>query len=137
MPEPKDWSPGEAQGMTHLFNLLLVTGLTTLSGLMDARGFYYAPLAWPGGRLDARYAALAIGCFVGGLSLYILAVRFMQHVGVGSVAVQSAVWFVVTAIGIAVLDGSVLQWTRAQQIVGLLVFAGLAWLIASTRAASA
>jgi hypothetical protein len=122
--------------MSHLINLILVTGLTTLSGLMDARGFYYAPLAWPGGQLDGRYAALSILCFVGGLSLYILAVRFMQHVGVGSVAVQSAIWFVVTAIGIAVLDGSVLQWTRAQQVVAFLVFFGLAWLISTTRAAS-
>lgn len=61
----------------------------------------------------------------------------MQHVGVGSVAVQSAVWFVVTAIGIAVLDGSVLQWTRVQQLVGVLIFLGLAWLISATRAASA
>jgi hypothetical protein len=122
--------------MTHLFNLLLVTGLTTLSGIMDARGFYYAPMAWPGGRLDGRYAALSIVCFVGGLSLYIVAVRFMQHVGVGSIAVQSAVWFVVTAVGIALLDGSVLQWSRAQQVVALLVFAGLAWLIATTRTTS-
>jgi hypothetical protein len=122
--------------MTHLFNLLLVTGLTTLSGIMDARGFYYAPMAWPGGHLDGRYAALSIVCFVGGLSLYIVAVRFMQHVGVGSIAVQSAVWFVVTAVGIALLDGSVLQWSRAQQVVALLVFAGLAWLIATTRTTS-
>ncbi len=123
--------------MSHLMNLLLVTGLTTLSGLLDARGFYYAPLAWPGGRLDGKFATLSIVCFVGGLSLYILAVRFMQHVGVGSVTVQSAIWFVVTAIGIAVLDGSVLQWTRAQQAVAVLVFFGLAWLISTTRAASA
>lgn len=123
--------------MSHLINLMLVTGLTTLSGLMDARGFYYAPLAWPGGRLDGRYAALSIVCFVGGLSLYILAVRFMQHVGVGSVAVQSAIWFVVTAIGIAVLDGSVLQWTRVQQLVAALVFLGLAWLISTTRVTNA
>lgn len=123
--------------MTQLTNLLLVTALTTLSGVLDARGFYYAPLAWPGGRLDGKYALLAILSFVGGLSLYILAVRFMQHVGVGSVAVQSAIWFVVTAIGIAVLDGSVLHWTRAQQVVAALVFLGLAWLISTTRTTSA
>lgn len=123
--------------MTQLTNLLLVTTLTTLSGVLDARGFYYAPLAWPGGRLDGKYALLAILSFVGGLSLYILAVRFMQHVGVGSVAVQSAIWFVVTAIGIAVLDGSVLHWTRAQQVVAGLVFLGLAWLISTTRTSSA
>jgi hypothetical protein len=123
--------------MTQLTNLLLVTGLTTLSGVLDARGFYYAPLAWPGGRLDGKYALLAILSFIGGLSLYILAVRFMQHVGVGSVAVQSAIWFVVTAIGIAVLDGSVLHWTRVQQVVAALVFLGLAWLISTTRTTSA
>jgi len=120
--------------MRHLIDLVLVTALTILSGLLDARGFYYAPLAWPDGRLDLRYALAAVGCFVGGLSMYVLAARFMQHVGVSSISVQSAVWFVVTAIGIAALDGSIAHWARSQQVVAVLVFIGLAWLIATTRA---
>jgi hypothetical protein len=52
------------------------------------------------------------------------------------VALQSAIWFVVTAVGIAAMDGSVAGWTRAQQVVAVAVAAGLGWLIATTSAAS-
>jgi hypothetical protein len=73
--------------------------------------------------------------FFAGISLYIGAVRFMQVVGVSSVALQSGIWFVATAIGIAALDGTVLGWSRVQQIVGVVVIAGLTWLISSAHAA--
>jgi hypothetical protein len=73
--------------------------------------------------------------FVAGLSLYIASVRFMQAFGLGAVAIQSAIWFVVTAIGIGLMDGSVAQWSRTQQLVALGVFAGLGFLIVTTRAA--
>ena len=35
------------------------------------------------------------------------------------VALQSGIWFVVTAIGIAAMDGTIVQWTRTQQVVGV------------------
>jgi preprotein translocase subunit SecF len=60
----------------------------------------------------------------------------MQSVGIAGVALQSAIWFVVTAIGIAVMDGTVLQWTRIQQLVGVSIGVMLTWLIASTAATS-
>jgi|SRR5688572_23493469 hypothetical protein len=113
----------------------LVLVLTILSGLMDARGFVYAARAWPEGRLDAKLATASMLAFFGGLSLYIVSVRFMQAFGLHGVALQSALWFVVTAVGVAAMDGSVIAWTRAQQIVALGLVAGLAWLIATTSAA--
>ena len=113
----------------------VVLVLTILSGIMDARGFVYAARAWPEGRLDARLAFASMAAFFAGLSLYIVAVRFMQSFGVQGVALQAALWFVVTAIGVGAMDGSVLAWTRAQQIVALAVVAGLGWLIATTSAA--
>jgi hypothetical protein len=79
----------------------------------------------------------SLGCFVGGLSAYILAVRFMQNSGISGVALQSGIWFVVTAVGIAAMDGSLLQWTRTQQAVGVAVAIALGWLISTTRAAAA
>ena len=121
--------------MNRLLAGTLVLVLTILSGLMDARGFVYAARAWPDGRLDARLAIASMAAFFAGLSLYIVSVRFMQAFGLHGVALQSALWFVVTAVGVAAMDGSVIAWTRAQQIVALGLVAGLAWLIATTSAA--
>lgn len=59
----------------------------------------------------------------------------MQSFGIQGVALQSALWFVVTGVGVAIMDGSILGWTRTQQMVGVLVAIGLGWLIASTAAA--
>jgi hypothetical protein len=116
----------------------IVVGLLTLgSGLLDARGFVFAAKSWPGGQLDARMGSLSLLCFVGGLSCYILAVKFMQDAGIQGVALQSAIWFVITAVGIAVMDGSLLNWTRTQQVVGILAAVALCWLIATRRAAEA
>lgn len=119
--------------MPYWANALMVFGLTILSGLMDAKGFNYAPQAWQQGHLRPGVALLAISCFLSGLLLYIVAVRFMQVLGVASVAVQTAIWFVVTAVGVGLLDGSVVHWTRAQQIVAILVVLGLGWLVVTTR----
>ena len=121
--------------MSQLVNALLVFGLTVISGFLDARGFVYAARAWPGGNLDLKWAISAVVAFVGGLSCYVIAVRFMQGFGISGVALQSALWFVVTGIGVALMDGSILGWTRTQQLVAVLVAIGLGWLIASTAAA--
>jgi len=122
--------------MGQVGNYVLVGVLTLASGLLDARGFVYAARAWPQGQLDARMGLAALLSFVGGLTAYILAIRFMQNAGVHGVALQSGIWFIVTAIGIAAMDGSIVQWTRAQQAVGLAVAVALCWLISSTRAAA-
>ena len=87
-----------------------------------------------GGQLDLKWGISAVLAFVGGLSCYVVAVRFMQGAGIQGVALQSALWFVVTGIGVAIMDASILQWSRTQQVVGVLVAVGLCWLIASTAA---
>ncbi len=122
--------------MGQLGNFIVVGLLTLTSGLLDARGFVFASRAWPGGQLDTKLGLAALGCFVGGLSAYILAVRFMQNSGISGVALQSAIWFVVTAVGIAVMDGTLIHWTRTQQVVGVSVAIALGWLIVTTRAAA-
>ena len=123
--------------MGQIGNLLVVGLLTMGSGLLDARGFVFAARAWPGGNLDPKMGLLSLACFAGGLSAYILAVKFMQDAGIQGVALQSGIWFVITAVGIAVMDGSILQWSRTQQVVGVTVAVALCWLIATTRAAEA
>jgi len=121
--------------MKTLFSAVLVLVLTVLSGVMDARGFVYAGRAWPEGNLDWSAVVQSMLAFFVGISLYIGAVRFMQAMGLNAVALQSGIWFVVTAVGIAALDGTVLQWSRLQQIVAVAVIAGLAWLISTAHAA--
>jgi hypothetical protein len=111
--------------------ILLVLVLTLASGVMDARGFVYAGRAWPDGRLDWTSVGQSMLAFFAGISLYIGAVRFMQAMGLNAVALQSGIWFVATAIGVAALDGTVLQWTRVQQVVAIGVIAGLTWLIST------
>jgi hypothetical protein len=123
--------------MGQIGNLAIVGLLTIASGLLDARGFVYAARAWPEGQLDPGVGAASLASFAGGLTAYILAVKFMQNAGIQGVALQSGIWFVITAVGIAVLDGSLLQWTRTQQLVGIVVAIGLGWLIATTRASAA
>ena len=117
--------------MKALLSAFFVLLLTVLSGVMDARGFVYAGRAWPGGTLDWTAVGQSLLAFFAGISLYIGAVRFMQSMGLNAVALQSGIWFVATAIGIAALDGSVVQWSRLQQTVALVVMLGLAWLIAT------
>lgn len=123
--------------MGQLGNYLVVGLLTIGSGLLDARAFVYASRVWPGGQLDLRMALAALAAFAGGIGLYMLAVKFMQNAGIQGVALQSGIWFVVTAIGIAAMDGTVTQWSRPQQVVGLAVAIGLGWLIITTRSAAA
>jgi hypothetical protein len=121
--------------MKPFLSALLVLVLTVTSGVMDARGFVYAGRAWPGGNIDWTAVGQSMLAFFAGISLYIGAVRFMQSMGLHAVALQSGIWFVATAVGIAALDGTVVQWTRLQQLVGLGVIAGLAWLITTAHAA--
>ena len=116
-------------------NLIIVGLLTIGSGLLDARGFVFAARAWPGGQLDPKMGLLSLASFAGGLTAYIIAVKFMQGAGIQGVALQSGIWFVVTAVGIAAMDGSVMNWSRTQQVVGVAVAVALCWLISTTRAA--
>ena len=121
--------------MGQVGNLIVVGLLTIGSGLLDARGFVYAARAWPGGQLDLKMGLLSLASFAGGLTAYIVAVKYMQGAGIQGVALQSGIWFVVTAVGIAAMDGSVMNWSRTQQVVGVAVAVALCWLISTTRAA--
>jgi hypothetical protein len=122
--------------MGQLGNFLVVGLLTLASGLLDARGFVFASRAWPDGQLDLKMALASLVSFAGGVSVYILAVKFMQNAGISGVALQSGIWFVITAVGIAAMDGTLMQWSRTQQVVGVAVALALGWLISTTRAAA-
>ncbi|MGE3667279.1 MAG: hypothetical protein AB7G51_11735 [Steroidobacteraceae bacterium] len=80
-------------------------------------------------------ALSSLAAFIAGVSLYVLAVRFMQGVGIVGVALQSAIWFVVTAVGVAAMDGTVMQWSRLQQLTAICIAIALGWLIVTTSGA--
>ena len=125
----------EGHKMGQVGNLVVVGLLTVASGLLDARGFVYASRAWPAGQLNLETALISLAAFVGGITAYIIALKFMQNAGLMSVTLQTGIWFVVTAVGIAAMDGTISNWTRSQQAVGIGVAVALGWLITTTRAA--
>jgi len=113
---------------------LLITGLiaaTILSAYFDARGFIYAAQAWRGGSFVTGTALLSLINFVGGVTLYISSIGFQQRLGVESAAMQSIFWFVATVVGVALMDGTIGQWSVTQRVVGVGVTAGIGWLLVS------
>ena len=106
--------------------------LTALSAFFDAKGFVYASQSWKSGSLIVSTSLLALVYFVLGVTLYIASIGFQQRLGVHSAALQSIFWFAMTVVGIALLDGSIAQWSVAERVVGASVSIGIGWLLIST-----
>ena len=106
--------------------------LTALSAFFDAKGFVYASQSWKAGSLIIGTSLLALVYFVLGVTLYIASIGFQQRLGVHSAALQSIFWFAMTVVGIALLDGSIAQWSAAERVVGAGVSVGIGWLLIST-----
>lgn len=111
--------------------ILALVLVTALSAFFDAKGFVYAALAWRGGSVSAANALWSLGFFVTGVSLYIASIGFQQRLGVQSPALQSIFWFAMTVIGVALMDGTIAQWSTAQRAVAIAVSLGVAWLLIS------
>ena len=111
---------------------LLITAFTIASGVFDALAFSYAARMWKEGRLVAGEATKAAGSFTIGIALYFVAVRYLSEAGVVFAEIQTLLWFGVTIIGVAVLQGRFFQWQVAEQVVAVSVFLGLGWLISRT-----
>lgn len=112
--------------------VLALIALTALSAFFDARGFVLAAQSWRAGALVPSTALLSLANFIGGVTLYVLSIGFSQRLGVQSAAVQSMFWFAMTVIGIALMDGTIAQWSMAQRAVGVVVTLGIGWLLVST-----
>jgi hypothetical protein len=111
-----------------VFALVVVTAL---SAFFDARGFVYAAQSWRSGSLIAGTALLSLIFFIGGVTLYILSIGFQQRLGVQSAAVQSIFWFAMTVVGVALMDGTIAEWSAAQRTVAAGVTVGIGWLLVS------
>lgn len=118
--------------MPGLLTVLALIAMTAASAFFDAKGFVYASQAWRDGTLVPATALLSLVNFVGGVTLYVLSIGFSQRLGVQSAAVQSIFWFAMTVVGIALMDGTIAQWTTVQRTVGAIVTIGIGWLLVST-----
>jgi hypothetical protein len=105
--------------------------LTALSAFFDAKGFVYAAQSWRDGALVPRAVGLSLINFFGGVALYIGSIGFQQRIGVESAAMQSILWFAMTVIGIALMDGTIGHWSMTQRAVGVAVTVGIGWLMVS------
>lgn len=112
-----------------IFAIMLVVGLTIISGFGDAQGFIHASGIWNSGKVVwSEVVRSALG-FTLGISMYWICIRFIQDLNIISPEIQTIFWFSITIIGVATFNGEFSQWQRVDQFVGLIVLLGLAWLM--------
>ena len=110
----------------------LIVAFTVASGIFDSLAFSYAAGIWREGRLIASEAWKAAGSFAVGIALYILALRYLSEAGVVFAEIQVLLWFGVTIVGVAILQGRFFHWQVLEQVVAINVLLGLGWLISRT-----
>ncbi len=112
--------------------IMLVILFTLLSGVGDSQGFLHSAKLWVNGRAvwpEVARSSLGYGF---GILMYWLALRFLAQVGNVPVEVQTLGWFVVTIVGVALLSGSFLRWQTVDRAVGVVLLAGVGWLLVRT-----
>lgn len=108
---------------------VLIVLFTLFSGMGDAYGFTHASKMWENGRVVwAEFGKSLLG-FEAGFIGYWLAVRYLKQVGVINTEIQAVLWFGVTIIGVAFLNGNFFHWPRLEQLVALVVLVGMGWLL--------
>ncbi len=115
-------------------SLMLVVVLLLLCGAGDALGFVYAGKAWQSGRFVWSEGFKAAISFQFGMVMYLLTLRELAHHGVMSTEIQTMVWFGATIIGVAIVSGQLLRWQAIDQLVAIVVLAGIGWLACRTGA---
>jgi hypothetical protein len=111
---------------------LIIIVLTVLSGIADSQGFIHAAKIWANDRLvwnDLGKSALG---FAFGISLYWIVIKYMNAAGIAAPEIQTLIWFSITILGVAILSSNFFRWQTIDQIVGMVVLAGVAWLMVRT-----
>lgn len=112
--------------------LVIIVGLTLLSGIGDSFGFVHAAKVWQEGQLVwAEVGKSALG-FVFGISVSWLTIRYLQQFGIFAPETQTLLWFGVTIVGIALISGKFFHWQKLDQVVAVAVLIGIGWLMFST-----
>ena len=111
--------------------IILIIGLTLLSGFADSQGFLHAAHIWEDRRVIwPEVAKSAIG-FGGGIILYWIVLKYLA-VHVAAPEMQTIIWFGVTIVGVAIASGKFAQWQRMEQLVAVGVVLGISWLLVRT-----
>ena len=118
--------------LSQLSIIGLIILLTLLSGIADAQGFVHASTAWANGKIVWEEGGKALLGFGIGALCYILVANYLTQVGVVSAELQTMIWFLVTIVGIAVMNGKVLHWQRLDQFVALVAIICIGWLVIRT-----
>jgi hypothetical protein len=114
-------------------SLVLLIGLTAISGIGDSHGFIHAAKMWDSGNVvSGELGKSALGFFIG-ISTYWVAVRYLNELGVLSPEIQTVIWFGITIVGVAVISGRFLRWQTIDQIIAAIVLLGIGWLLARTE----
>ncbi len=109
-------------------SILVIVVVTIISGYSDAQGVLHAAKVWHDGKLVAGELARSALGFAIGISMYWVAVRYMEKVGIFAPEIQTVIWFGVMIIGVALASRAFFDWNVVDQLVALGVFAGVVWL---------
>jgi hypothetical protein len=109
--------------------IALILFLTFLSGWADSRGFIHAANIWEQGRLVTSELAKSAFGYAIGIITYWIVIRYLKEFGIVSPEIQTIGWFTVAIIGVAIASGKFMQWQAVDQIIAILVFLGVGWLI--------
>src|SRR5204863_7987160 len=103
--------------------------LTRVSGICDAVGFVHASRAWRDDRLVVGELGVAGLCFGLGAVSYILFIRYLNRIGLTAPELQTLGWFAVTVVGVAVIQGSISEWSNIDRFVAAVATLSVGWLV--------
>ena len=111
---------------------LIIIVITVLSGIGDSQGFIHAAKVWANDKLVwSEVGKSALG-FAIGISLYWIVIKYMNAAGIAAPEIQTLAWFLITILGVAIISRNFFRWQTIDQIVGIAVLAGVAWLMVRT-----
>ena len=112
--------------------LLLLIGLTLISGIGDSQGFIHAAKMWQDCKIVWIEFGKSASGFVVGIGTYWIAVKYLNEFGVLLPETQTLIWFGTTIAGVALISGKFLRLQTPDQIVAGVVLLGIGWLLIRT-----
>ena len=98
-----------------------------VAAVIEAYGYNYSFAAYRGG-FHWQLLGISFACYSIGIFIDYLALSILSKSPVFIPELVALIFMVSTIIGIAVLSGKFFTWNRLDQVVALLVVAGIAWL---------
>jgi hypothetical protein len=112
------------------YGLLVV--LTIASAYGDSRGFIWSDRVWHNNTLDWRAAGYAWLGFGFGITMWLLAVKYLKQVGGIGVSAQAMGWFLLTILGVAATSGEFVRWSLVDKGLALICVGCFSMLVLRT-----